>query len=137
LHVLSESNNLSLLSKTTTKDLSGDATTVKRKQSDISQEEGVSKRKRFRGQDNVQDHQGAPSSPSDKELSHVMSSRTPTSNVLEQPISFAIEMHDTSGPQVKLGHEANDEANEVPSSSENQRMEKDSISPESSMNFNP
>lgn len=107
LHIPSESNNLSLASKST-KDLSGDdATTIKRKQ---SQDEVVSKRKRLGSQNNYQrpllsQH----TKPFNKELNHMLS---PAGNV-QRPIAFAAE--------VKSGM-----SKEVPSGSGNQRlMEKD------------
>jgi hypothetical protein len=135
LHIPGESNNLSLVSKTT-KDLSGDdATTIKRKQSDMSQDEVVSKRKRRGSQNNVQNHQRSPSSqhtrPLNKELNHMLS---PAGNV-QRPIAFAAEVYD----EVKPGSGVT-MSNEAPSGSGNPHlMEKDSTpdeSPELPTNFN-
>ena len=133
LHVPSESNNLSLISKT--KDLSDDVKTVKRKLSNISQEV-VSKRKRVPSEDGVHNHESAyslqPSSPLNKDLSHMLSQTS-----VQEPISCAVEMHDVSA---KSGS-GTSVSNKGPSSSGNQRlMEKDFASQrslKSSANFNP
>jgi hypothetical protein len=91
LHVPSESDILSLLLKITIEGLSGDATTIKHKQSDLSQEEGV-RQKRLHSQNSVQNHQPPSHQPLNKELS-------PAGNV-QEPILSAVEMYD-AGPQEK------------------------------------
>lgn len=131
LHVPSESNNLSLASKTG-KDLSSNATTFKRKQSEVSQEAVMSKRKRRHSQDSVQ---RVPSpqhtSPLNKELSHVLS-HTPAGNV-QQP-----NLYDASGLQVKSGSGTSVMSSEASSSGNQHLMGKDftSHAPESTTNLN-
>ncbi|KAF8808330.1 hypothetical protein BYT27DRAFT_7137453 [Phlegmacium glaucopus] len=131
LHVPSESNNLSLVSKTTSKDLSGDVRTIKRKQSDISPEEVLSKRKRVPSQNSVQNHPRAISPqhtrPLNKDLGHMLS-QTPAGNV-QEPISFDALVKSCSGPM----------SNEAPSSSGDQRLMDftSQRSPESPTYFKP
>lgn len=127
LHVPSESNDLSLVSKAISEDLSGDVRAIKRKQSDISQGEAVSKRTRVHSQDSVQNNQCAPSPQHtlNKDLSHMLS-HTPACDV-QEPI---FEMYDTLGPQV-TSESGTFAPNEGPSSSENQCLvEKDLTSDE-------
>lgn len=120
LHVPSESNSLSLVLKIIFGDLSGDATTIKHKQSDLPQEEVV-RRKRLRSQDS---DQRPPSPQHTRAIS-------PAGNVQEQILSD-VEVDD-AGPQVKS-------ASGTSLSSDNQHLvEKDFTShgsPESSTNFN-
>jgi hypothetical protein len=105
-------------------DLSGDATTIKHKQSDLSSEEGVMGGKRLRSQDSVQNHQ-RPSSPQ-----HTRPLNKELSPAVQEQILVAVEMYD-AGPQVKS-------ASGTSLSSENQHLvEKDFAShgsPESSTN---
>jgi len=127
--------------KITSKDLSGDVRTIKRKQSDISQEEVVSKRKRVPSQNSVLNHQRAPSPqptrPLNKDLSHMLS-QTPAHHV-QKSTSFA-EIYNALGSQLSSGP-GTSASNEAPSSLENQSLaEKDFVSQRSrepSTNFNP
>lgn len=134
LHVPSKSNNLSLISKITSKDPSSDVKAIKRKQSDISQqEEIVSKRKRVRSPDSVQNHQRSPSPQQtellNKDLNHMLS-YTSAHNV-PKPVSFSVDMYDASGSQAKSGSQRS-VSNKPSSSSDDQcLMEKDSTSPKS------
>ena len=108
--------------KTTVEDISGDATAIKHKQSNLPSQEAMW----LRSQDSVQNHQPSPqhTRPLNKEVRSA-------GNIQEQNL-FAAELE--VGPQVKS-------APGTSLSSENQHpVEKDFAShgsPESSTNFNP
>ena len=105
--------------KIAVEDISGDATTIKHKQPDLSSQEIM----RFRSQDSVQNHQRPPSPQHTRSLG----SDLRPGNEQEQRNS-AVEMYDDAGPL--------ESAPGTSLSPENQHLVEKDFAPESSTNFN-